>query len=352
MFHALITNSDTLNAGSYGRPVDGLAANILVFTPLHVVWLGAEAVYFFFILSGFVLTRAASRPSFSWAAYFPSRMVRLYVPVIAAVTFAWVSYKFVFVFLVAAPQVAYSTSWAIRDMLLLGGTSTYMGVLWSLQWEVIFSLALPVYLLLVRQHRITATVIALAVCLVGFFLDVQGPSVLPMFFFGALLAQQWDWIVARFRFLATRSVLTNLAASALTVAALVALTSFFLSDRWLQSMGLSARTITTPLVLAGICMLIILSMLWPPVRSFLGLRPLVFLGKMSYSLYLVHLPIVLILATVLPRGFLTAVLSIVVSLLISCAFHFAVEKPSHGLAHRIGARQRLLDQAPVESVET
>lgn len=51
------------------------------FTPVHLLWAGREAVYIFFILSGFVLTLPllrAGRPS--WRAYYPRRLVRIYFP--------------------------------------------------------------------------------------------------------------------------------------------------------------------------------------------------------------------------------------------------------------------------------
>ncbi len=49
-------------------------------TPLHWFWAGREAVWVFFVLSGFVLTRWLMRTSRqSWLAYYSSRLIRLYV---------------------------------------------------------------------------------------------------------------------------------------------------------------------------------------------------------------------------------------------------------------------------------
>ena len=63
----------------------------VTFTPFHILWAGSEAVAVFFVLSGFVLTRAAAGTSFSWRAYYPSRLLRLYLPVAGALVFALVT---------------------------------------------------------------------------------------------------------------------------------------------------------------------------------------------------------------------------------------------------------------------
>ena len=332
LYHALATNSSNLTAGISLEPVHTLGAQLLVYTPLHVVWLGAEAVWFFFMLSGFVLTRWASRDTFTLDRYYPSRIVRLYLPVLAAVVLAWVAYT--------AATMPYPTQSMLLDAALVGGTSTYMGVLWSLQWEVIFSLALPLYLILLRDHRKASFIVAALACFAGFFLDVQAPSFLPMFFFGALLADRWDWIVARFQFLTTGTVKAHLAGFGLTVAAVCAITSFFTLGKAIAEFGLHARTITMPLIIIGICMIMVLGMLWPPLSRLLTLRPLVFLGAMSFSLYLVHRPIVLIYVHLLDAGKLAAVLAVATSLIIGWLFYLIVEKPAHKLARGIASGQR------------
>ena len=80
---ALLTLASPYYAGtaSLGRP-----AWFATCTPLHILWAGTEAVYLFFVLSGIGLTIPLLRiDNFSWAAYFPKLIVRLYIPVLAAV---------------------------------------------------------------------------------------------------------------------------------------------------------------------------------------------------------------------------------------------------------------------------
>ena len=70
----------------------GTKAWWLGFTPLHAAWAGGEAVYLFFVLSGFVLARPfLGGRSSTWRTYFVKRIPRLYLPVWVAVGFALVS---------------------------------------------------------------------------------------------------------------------------------------------------------------------------------------------------------------------------------------------------------------------
>lgn len=64
----------------------------LVFSPLQDLWAGNKAVIVSFILSGLVLVLPILRPGSrsSSASYYSSRLVRLYVPVIAAVILAFI----------------------------------------------------------------------------------------------------------------------------------------------------------------------------------------------------------------------------------------------------------------------
>lgn len=71
---------------------DRASAAWIVRSPLHLFWAGNEAVYVFFILSGLVLTLpAVRRGRMRWKPYYPSRLLRLYIPVVASVVLAVVS---------------------------------------------------------------------------------------------------------------------------------------------------------------------------------------------------------------------------------------------------------------------
>ncbi|KJL41242.1 acyltransferase family protein [Microbacterium trichothecenolyticum] len=350
-YHVVALNSPALQDGVYLKEAANPIANLLIFSPLHIAWLGLEAVWLFFVLSAFVLTKAATRPDFSWGAYYPSRLVRLYGPVLVAIAFAALTYLVIphVVEPGDSPVLAtLPTSYAINDILrdatLFGGTSTAVGVLWSLQWEVIFSLTLPVYVLMVRRFPRSATVIAVAGCLIGWIFTDPVLSFMPLFFFGALLAQYWNQVCEAFGFLATRRWTAHVAGSALLVLTVLGLTSYFTVGPWLQQLDLSARVMTLPLVVAAIVLLIIIGVNWPPLSRFLTLRPMLFLGTISFSLYLVHRPIMIALAFVFGVGAVPAVIEIAVSIAVAVGFAFAVERPLHRLSQRVARAMRTLDR--------
>ncbi|WP_290473335.1 acyltransferase [Leifsonia sp. 71-9] len=352
LYHVLALNWSTLQDGVYLKPAANPLANLLIFSPLHVVWLGAEAVFLFFILSGFVLTKAATRPSFSLTAYYPSRIVRLYGPVLAAIVLAWLSYVLIphtagpgTSPIVAALPADYPLIDIIHDATLLGGTSNAIGTLWSLQWEVVFSLALPVYVLIVRRYPIPASILALVICLIGWANNDPATSYLPMFFFGALLAQYWEQITRVFRFLTADRWWTHVAGVALTLAAITAITSFFVIGRPLEAHGIPARVATIPVVLLGIMLLIVVATLWRPLSRVLTTRVLLFLGTISFSLYLVHRPLMIAVAYVMGIGPVPALVAIVLALAVATGFYYAAERPLHRLSQRVARSVRAETEA-------
>lgn len=132
-----------------------------VYSPLHLFAAGEEAVVVFFILSGFVLALPVVRGGFHWLAYYASRLLRLYLPVAASLLWA-----FAVIAVVPRASLLHNASpWmrdhgvpitplaVIRDIVLVTGTSDLDGPLWSLRWEVLFSLLLPLYVLLALKVR-------------------------------------------------------------------------------------------------------------------------------------------------------------------------------------------------------
>jgi peptidoglycan/LPS O-acetylase OafA/YrhL len=332
----------------------GTKAWWLGFTPLHAAWAGGEAVYLFFVLSGFVLARPfLEGRSGSWRAYFVKRIPRLYIPVWVAVGFALATIWIVPRIPAGLPgwlgshQTKISQSQLLDDLVLIRGPAGWSTtVLWSLRSEVIFSLSLPVWIAMgsmLRRWRVQA---------LGLFL-VLYLAVLPyrndtwtvyrhyiaILVVGVVLASMRtlvpSWLV--------RPLRTKFGAlgGGLFIILLV-------TWRWTRpGLGWAGPTSWRPYlialdeltVLVAATMAIIWSVECSLWRRVLETPLLQYLGSRSYSLYLIHEPVVVAYAYArrghpAVLGLLTIALPI--ALLISEVFYRLVEQPSLRLARRLG----------------
>jgi peptidoglycan/LPS O-acetylase OafA/YrhL len=354
--HLFVVNVPSLANGALaGSTIDvSVPAYALLYTPLHIVWAGAEAVTVFFVLSGYVLALPYVRGETFRASFYPRRLLRLYLPVWGALCLT----ALVHVAIVRGAGGA-ATWWLdshsdqitggdVRDsVLLLHGAGNYslLAVLWSLHWEVVFSLLLPLFLLVGRATRRVAPVVALVA--LG-TLAVHGPHdtprYLPLFLLGTLIAYQ-QHRVERWRLtLAGGGRRAHLVEGLLLTIAVLGLTSVW----WLR-IGHYALVghhtdyayYSVPVLVAlGACAALVLALIGPATRGLLSTRPMQWTGTRSYTLYLVHEPVLVGIAFALggaPEFPLLALVAIPAVLLVTEGFYRTVERPSHELARRSGA---------------
>jgi peptidoglycan/LPS O-acetylase OafA/YrhL len=319
---------------------------VLTFSPLHIFWAGHEAVVLFFVLSGVVLTlpRLRTDPE-PWFAYYPKRLTRLYLPTIAAVGIS------VMIVAIVGRRTDLSSWWmnmhtlpsvrqAARDSILIAGTEKVNTALWSLQGEVWFSVLLPLYMWLAvvaRRLGFTVGFVAIvAVIAVGRVMGLPELIFMPVFGVGVLIAFHLD----RLSEICTRVLKAQWAVATAFALALVALTL-----EW-SAIGVGAGHALTNVAgaigtVGGSALLVVMAMRVPSVANVLQLSPIRWLGTRSFSLYLIHEPIVVSIATLLPNRdnpALVTLLGVVVSLSCAEVFCRCVERPSHQLARRIGRR--------------
>lgn len=320
-------------------------------TPLHLAWIGTEAVYVFFILSGVVLTLPVlDARKYSWRDYYPRRIVRLYLPVLVSLAIA-----LAVIFIVGLFSPGASAAWMqardtvitpvrlFRDAILVTGTSGVNGPLWSLQWEVLFSLLLPAYIFCVTKWRqlwvikfVGIFVLAFAGSTVFKHIHFVGDALLymSMFALGSLMAAEYGRFHA-FAEQLDKSRRPPVSWGALTVAGLLLLCSYWTVLAFSPSSTTLNSTRVFELLGAGI--LVFVAAFWSGARRFLEAGVVQWLGLVSFSLYLVHDPILAALNYLLPpdRLILVMVVGIPVALLAAHFFYKFVESPSHRLAKRI-----------------
>lgn len=313
----------------------GFAQLLLAETPLHLLWAGDEAVIVFFVLSGFALAAPVFAPSrFRWGAYFPSRLVRLYLPVAGAVALSAA------VLLTAPAAVAQAAqAFAPRpggvtlrsvllDSTLLDAPTALNNPLWSLHYEIAFSMLLPLYILTVRRNRHPWLLLAAAVgtSTVGLLIHVPLAQFLPIFAIGVLLARNRQaveaWVDAALDRRRELGVLAALGAAAA------------LPVMWYPLPSAVRDVLGWPVLLLAAGTLVVLAAHWAPLVAALSRPAARRLGVLSFSLYLTHMPVLLGLRALLGAD-RTAVLLVVgapAAFAVAVLFHRFVEAPSHRLA--------------------
>jgi peptidoglycan/LPS O-acetylase OafA/YrhL len=324
--------------------------NALKYTPLHALWSGHEAVMLFFLLSGFVLAlpfQGDRRPR--WQPFAIKRIARIWLPYVAVLTAAVAARA---AFAGDLPDVSDWVANKWRDPLsaldllqhysLVGTFDDRQldPVTWSLAHEMRISLLFPVLMLAVRHTRwwqLLGT--AFVVDLMASVAIRQGAdkatwgSLQYLIFFvaGALLATHREHIGVRLRRLPERAwpVLVGVGFIAYSSAWLLpSIDRPDAADDWMTGIGAA--------------IFLFAAAHSPPMTTALRARAPQWLGRVSYSLYLVHAVVLLSLLSLLHgRLPLLLILGLVLGLSLGLAavVHRWVEEPSMALGRRLTRRR-------------
>lgn len=326
--------------GGYGpwQPVaadPGSVLGWLLRSPLTLAGNGRAAVAIFFVLSGFVLALPwfHGRPP-SWRHFVIRRVCRIYLPYAAAVALAMI----LATVLASDPSLHLSawfdanwtepvTAEVVADqVLMLGGHNTFDNAVWSLDHEMRISLLFPLLLLpVLRFGWIGAAVAAVAMYgTAGAITHFGGWHGAPaeiaatirfggFFILGAVLASYSDRLrVAQ-------------AEPAAWLSLVAGLTCLWLSQE--------------PAVMAIGSGLVIMAAILPGgIRRTLDRPSLRWLGRISYSLYLIHLLVLLSAVHLLARHVPPVLIVFgagLLSLPVAAVFHHRIEAPSDRLGRRL-----------------
>jgi peptidoglycan/LPS O-acetylase OafA/YrhL len=240
-----------------------------------VYWLFAShyGVDLFFFLSGFLICKILSRPSFEYGRFLMLRFARIYPAFVLSLT-VWV-----YVRVAVQRWYALDAGQLAGNLLFLNavpglGVTPYNTVTWSLFFEFVFYLSFPAVLALHPRRRVTpgaivvfaALFMPVALLFGGFFVRFLA------FFGGAFLSALPDATVRR---------LASQVPDGLAIALYISSTALFahlLSYPHFVPVFLVATFVLVAKVTYGD----------GPLRRVFAWTPLRYLGNVSYSFYLVH----------------------------------------------------------------
>jgi peptidoglycan/LPS O-acetylase OafA/YrhL len=310
---------------------------------------GGAAVFFFFVLSGFVLALpyvGAVQRRLDVAEFVVRRVLRI-MPTYWAATAVGLGLRALASGLPPVPRmpVDWSASLGPAELfdivsLVFGSPERYVnGPMWSLQVEMRMSLLLPFFIAaaMLRPGPVSGLV-TLAIALLVPFVAPDAAWLLfgPLFVFGVLLARWAPEATARLRSLSP-------AARALLVVAGLAL--FY--NRSLEELWELPRVFESWLAGLGSGLMILLVLAETETPWFLGNRVASFFGDISYSLFAVHQPVLVAVALVgQAQGWSAvrvALTGICLAFVAATLLHRLVEAPSMRWS-RVIVRRRFADR--------
>jgi peptidoglycan/LPS O-acetylase OafA/YrhL len=358
--HVWGMNDDAFRASHHQLRAIGSFSDLLLYCLSRFEEGGRSAVILFFVLSGFVLAYSLKKNPLPYSGYAVKRVFRIYPTFFVAILISYLLHSLIGIHHLSDSEWARtgvdiadtSLPMLAKTLLMWGTKSTHGldGVDWSLVHEMRVSLIFPLLLLIVTRYRwlaVAALLILSIGCteatfayrglvLTGFqesslaetFIDTA--YFIVFFAAGACIALDRDKIA---------NVATRLPVAAKAVLFAGAAFTFLKTEADLHT---AAGCILDYLRGIGSLVVIALSLGAGAFQRALQHRVPVWLGRISYSLYLVHLPIIYIadqFAFDVPMAVKGPVL---IMLSIGAAFALAelVEFPSIRLGKRFVTQQQ------------
>lgn len=339
--------------------------DLLNYTPFRIFKAGHEAVIFFFVLSGFVLSLPYySTKKVSYYSYIIKRICRIYFPYLVILLISILLYKIVYV-----PDQIFeglnlewwgghlSTETVFRHLLLVPEyTETAINpVVWSLTQEMRISIVFPlVMIVIIRFGWKTSVAIAILLSILSclgnmiFHLTNQNPistnylytlHYIGMFMIGALLAKNRDRLLDLMN-RSSRTIKLIVIAGGLICYSYAGISDTLLG-RFMKSKGVWMNLAADWGITIGVVLLILCALCMKRLSIILKLWPIAFLGKISYSLYLLHAVVLLtfiyLLNNIMPIWTIELIV-LITSLIGAYASYRLLELPSMRLGRSLTAR--------------
>lgn len=358
----------------------GIFGTLIENSALHIFWDGGAAVILFFVLSGFVLALpyvGETPKPIDIIPFIVRRAFRIYPAYFFALIIAFVLKQTIFM-----PNQLTGFSWIVNVfwqwnindlnwnvikyhlfMVHPGLTRVLMGifipVIWSLVVEMQVSLVFPFIIPIIKRMNKWWTgfilfMVSLVLCYILFNkLNLEFLRYLPLFVLGGLLAN-------------FKNELTNLVKAApillKTLIGIIAVLLYtfrysiyqpFLERFNFANLDILGRKLGTAnidcaidyIIGLGVAVIIIYAISVPRFSQFLHIRPVKFLGDISYSFYLLHFPVLLTVSSVIYAYTHSIVAAWTISLIITVSLSYIlftfIEKPFQNAGRIVSKKLRL-----------
>lgn len=305
---------------------------------------GRESVMFFFLLSGFVLSlpflRGKTQP---YWIFLRRRVLRIYGPYLGALALALIGCA------IWHSRLG-STGWrgatwsrqvdlksVLQHVLFIGNYNyeRYNTAFWSLVYEMRISIIFPLLFVVANKLKARYTLLIVAACTLVGVHAVQHQFLITfeyvgVFLIGVLLAKNLDMLNGLYRRQGTVQHI---------LLALLSLLFYFGGHR-IASAGPLWHLGDMPVVLGAVGLLILGLNSVKTSRALNSVIP-TFLGRISYSLYLVHGTVLFAMAAALQNKVSPPVFFLIyfpTAILLSWGFYVAVEEPFMVMSRNAGRR--------------
>jgi peptidoglycan/LPS O-acetylase OafA/YrhL len=314
----------------------GIGLTLLSFTPLHGLLDGYRAVLFFFVLSGFVLAIPFTRGPISPTAFIVKRVVRIYPAywICLAVSIGAFS-------IFENPHLGFD---ALANYIgLIGGvTQNYDSVTWSLVQEMRLSILFPLIMLPVLRFRSRWVLIgSLPLIVAPYALPLLGRDG-PVLILGSFVETAfyaWFFVIGAIAAKHIEGMVVYVRAMNARRAALWLAVAIFIYGM-LPAAGFAAR-LEEGVVGIAIVGLMVFGLARQGLSRLLLSPILQFVGRISYSYYLLHAVVIRFLVHLLfpaVPGVAIAVAAIGGTLLVAWIVYRWVEVPSIRLGQALYVR--------------
>jgi peptidoglycan/LPS O-acetylase OafA/YrhL len=331
-------------------------------SPLGILFNGTAALMLFFVLSGFVLSLpfVDSEKPLKLTAFYLKRIFRIYPAYIFAIILAVLLKEFVFNKNGLAPYADWLKNfWAwdwnkespleiLKTLLMIGPDFKINYIdppIWSLVIEMKMSIILPFFMLIVSRGGKTLNIAFLFV--IAWLTYEHNAWAVSVFYLGILMAKYKDDILGIIR-----------SWSVTAVTAIIVLSILLYNNNY-ELLGLikqlkfpSKYILSDYLSTIGSCILMMTVLARERISLFFEKRIFTFFGDISYSFYLIHVPLILTLGSLISNKFAFSPVYIFFSAFILAVaggylISIYIEKPFQRFASALIKRYRALNSLPL-----